>query len=466
MPHPQERINMRPFNFRASLVTLAVASAFLPLHWAQAGGFALIEQSGSGLGNAYSGSAAAAEDASTIYFNPAGMTLLPMGRQISVAGHLILPSSSFNNRGSTGATLFGAPSANSSGGDAGMNAVVPNGYFAMALSSNLRFGVGLNVPFGLGTEYASDWIGRFQGVKSELMALNINPALSWKLNDRVSLGFGLNYQSIDAELTSKTNYAAAVFSSTGSLAAATAIATAGQAEGMSRLKGNDTSWGWNAGAMFQLSPQTRLGVAYRSRIKYSVEGTATFENRPAALAAALPDGNIKLDISMPDSLSFALSHALNDRWQVLADATWTGWSVLEYFEVVRTNNIPISGATLQKIPYHWRNTWRVGVGANYRMNDAWMLKGGIAFDQTPTNDTDRGVRLPDGNRTWMSIGAKRRISNAGTLDIGYAHLFVKDPTVISNAGGVSSNSTAAYALVNGQYDASVDILSVQYTHRF
>lgn len=383
-----------------------------------------------------------------------------------MAGHLIMPSSKFNNNGSVGATLFGAPSANSSGGDAGMTALVPNGYFAMDLGPSTRFGVGISVPFGLGTEYSNDWIGRFQGVKSEIMTLNINPALSWKLNDTVSLGFGLNYQSIDAELTSKTNYAAAVFASTGSLAAATAIATAGQAEGLSTLKGDDTAWGWNAGAMFQLSPQTRLGVAYRSRIKYTLEGTATFENRPIALAAGLPDGNIKLDVSMPDSLSFALSHRLNDRWQVLADATWTGWSVLEKFEVVRTNNIPAGGATLQRIPYNWRNTWRVGVGANYRMNDAWSLKGGIAFDQTPTNDTDRGVRLPDGNRTWLSIGAKYRMSTAGTLDFGYAHLFVKDPSVNSNAGGVSSNSTAAYGLVNGKYDASVHILSVQYTHRF
>ena len=461
---------MRPTAFRSSLrvsfTSLAVASAFSALpQLANAGGFALIEQSGSGMGNAYAGSAAAAEDASTVYFNPAGMGLLPPGRQLAIAAHYIIPSTKFQNSASTGATLFGAPTPTGSGGDAGVAALVPNGYFTMDLSNAMRFGVGVNVPFGLSTEYDSDWIGRFQGIKSEVMALNINPAISWKASDAVSLGFGLNYQSLDAEFTSKTNYAAAVFAVAGAGPAA-AIAAAGQAEGLTTLKGDDTGWGWNAGLMFTPNPKTRVGVAYRSRIKYTVEGTVRFDNRPALLAAAAPDGNIKLDITMPDSLSFALSHALDDRWTVLADATWTGWKVLQKFEVTRTNNVPATGATLQNNPYNWRNTWRVGVGANYKLNEAWMLKGGIAYDQAPTNDVDRGVRLPDGNRTWLSVGAKYQLSRVGTLDFGYTRILMKDPSINSNAGGNNANSTAAYALVSGKYDASVDILSVQYSHRF
>ena len=461
---------MRPTAFRSSFhisfTSLAVASAFSAFpQLASAGGFALIEQSGSGMGNAYAGSAATAEDSSTVYFNPAGMGLLPAGRQLAIAAHYIMPSAQFKNAASTGATLFGAPTPTGSGGDAGVFALVPNGYFTMTLSDTARFGVGVNVPFGLSTEYESDWIGRFQGIKSEIMTLNINPAISWKASDTVSLGFGLNYQSIDAEFTSKSNYAAAVFAVAGAGPAA-AVAAAGQAEGLTTLKGDDTSWGWNAGLMFTPSPKTRVGVAYRSRIKYSVEGTVKFDNRPALLAAAAPDGNIKLDVTMPDSLSFALSHRLDDRWTVLGDATWTGWKVLKKFEAIRTNNIPASGATLQNIPYNWRNTWRVGVGANYKLNEDWLLKGGIAYDQTPTNDVDRGVRLPDGNRTWLSVGAKYQLSKMGTLDFGYTHIFVKDPSINNNTSGNNSSSTAAYALVNGKYDSTVDILSVQYSHRF
>lgn len=451
---------MRPVAFRASFFAFAVASAFASQS-ARASGFAIQEQSGSGLGNAFSGAAAAAENASVLYFNPAGMSLLPSGRHIAVAAHYISPSARLRNSASAGATLFGAPGGTGDGGDAGVDAVVPNGYFAMDLGDALRFGVGLNVPFGLSTEYSADWVGRFQGIRSEVMTLNLNPAISWKASDSVSLGFGLNYQSIDAEFTSKTNYAAAVFSVAGAGPAA-AVAAAGQAEGLTTLQGDDTAWGWNAGAMFTLGPRTRLGVAYRSRIKYTVEGTVRFENRPAALAAAAPDGNIRLDVTMPDSLSFALSHEVNDRLQILGDLTFTGWSVLKKFEVVRTGN----GAVLQDIPYNWRNTWRAGLGVNYRMNDAWLLKGGVAYDQTPTNDTDRSVRLPDSDRIWLSVGARYRVSPAGTLDFGYAHLFARDASINSNVGGANQNSTAAYGLVKGHYENSVDILSVQYSHRF
>jgi long-chain fatty acid transport protein len=456
---------------RASLASMA--AALLP-QTCIAAGFALIEQSGSGTGNAYSGAAASAEDASTLYFNPAGMSLLPAGKQASVALHYIQPSAKFNNTSSTGATLFGAPSANTTSVDAGVAALVPNAYFVMDWSPTVRIGMGLNAPFGLSTEYPSDWIGRFQGIRSELTTLNLNPAISWKASERLAVGFGLNYQSIDAEFTSKSNYAAALFNGVlaggGGVGAATAaaagVAAAGQAEGLTTLKGKDTAWGWNAGVMLSLNDATRFAASYRSKIKYTLEGSVRFENRPVALAASAPDGNIKLDVSMPDTLSFALSHKVNDRMQLLGDLTWTGWKVLNKFEAVRTDNVPASGAILQSIPYNWRNTWRIGVGANYKLNDAWLVRGGIAYDQTPTNDTDRGVRLPDGNRTWLAIGGNYRVSPAGTLDFGYAHLFVKDSGINNNAGGANQNSTAAFALVNGTYNSSVDILSVQYNHRF
>ena len=438
-----------------------------------ASGFALIEQSASGTGNAFAGAAAAPEDAATVYFNPAGMMALPRGRQLSVAGHYINPSARFQNGSSTGATLFGAPSTNTTTVDGGVNAIVPNAYFVTEWR-DFRAGIGINSPFGLSTSYPSDWLGRFQGVRSELMTINVNPALAWQANDRLALGAGLNYQRLDAEFTSKSNYAAALFNGViaggGTVAAATAaaagIAAAGQAEGTTTLKGKDGGWGWNAGLQWKAGEHTMVGVTYRSRVKYTLEGSVRFENRPAALAASAPDGNIKLDVSMPDSFSMALSHQMSDRLQWLLDITWTGWNVLNRFEAVRTNNIPASGAVLQSIPYNWHNTWRAGLGANYRMNDAWILKAGVAIDQSPTNNNDRGVRLPDADRTWLAVGAKYRLGPASAIDLGYAHVFVRGASINSNAGGVNQTSTAAFALVSGSYASSVDILSAQYSLNF
>ncbi len=439
---------MLAFNFHRTLAATAVLAALsaFPIA-AQASGFALIEQSASGMGNAYSGAAAAAEDASTIFFNPAGLSLLPSGKQISVTGHYIAPSSSFNNSGSVGAT---GVAAGNFGGGAGVSALVPNAYFAMSLSPQWSMGVGLGVPFGLSTKYDSSWGGRFQAIESKIETLNINPTVSYKINESASIGFGVNYQTLDAKLTGNTDYAV--------LGAGT--------EGLATLKGKDSAWGWNIGAMFKLAPETRLGVAYRSRINYTLTGTAQFDNRPAALGAAIPDGNISLNLTVPDNFSLALSHKLNDRWQLLADATWTGWSVLERFLVTRTNNVPATGATLNNIPFNWKDTWRVGIGANHKLNDSWMLKMGLAYDETPTNNIDRGPRLPDGNRTWLSVGAKYSVSKAGVLDIGYSHIFVSDPSVNTNAGGNLANSTPRFGLVKGDYTSSVDILSVSYTHSF
>ncbi|MCX7151224.1 MAG: outer membrane protein transport protein [Proteobacteria bacterium] len=461
---------MFPSHLRIKLVSIAVASALSAVPLAsQASGFALIEQSASGLGNAYSGAAAAAEDASTVYFNPAGMSLLPAGKQFSVVGHYIIPSAKFSNGSSVNASLV--PTGSFSG-DPGVSAFVPNAYFAMDLGPKWNLGIGLGAPFGLSTKYDSSWGGRFQAIESKIETINVNPAVSYKVNESTSLGFGVNYQSIDATLTSNANYAGAQFN--GVLAAggtrAQAAASAGALatkEGLVTLKGKDNAWGWNIGAMFKLAPATQLGVAYRSRISYTATGTVQFDSVPtAALAAGLPNGNIKLDLTVPDNLSFALNHKLDDKWQILGDATWTGWSVLKKFEVTRTNNIPATGATLNNIPYNWKDTWRAGVGANYKMNDSWLLKMGVAYDQTPTNNNDRGPRLPDGDRTWLSLGAKFSMSKTSVIDFGYAHLFVANVPINQNAGGNATNSTAAFGLINGNYSGSVDILSASYTHLF
>src|SRR5712691_3507981 len=444
---------------RKTALSLAVAGAFAGgVSQAHASAFALIEQNASGLGNSYAGAAAAAEDASTIYYNPAGMSLLPGGMQVSAGLALINLSTKFSDSGSiaSGTGLGGVNPAGprplgGTGGDAGGLSAVPNAYFAMDVAPNLKFGVGISVPFGLKTEYDPDWMGRFQAIKSEISTINVNPSISYRLDDKMSFGFGLNYQQLDAELTSAINYIAAT-AATGNLAAAGAIPAA-NAEGTVAVKGSDNSLGFNLGAMFQLAPDTRLGVSYRSSVKYHVTGTVAFSNVPAVVAAGFPDGNVNLDITMPDSASVALQHKLDSKWTLLGDVTRTGWSKIKELKIVRD-----SGATLSTTPENFKNTWRVGAGAIYRYDDAWSIKTGLAYDQTPVNDTDRTARLPDQKRIWLSVGGQYRLSRDGTLDFGYAHLFIKNASINQNPG------TAIQ--LTGTYKGSIDILGVQYAHRF
>jgi long-chain fatty acid transport protein len=335
----------------------------------------------------------------------------------------------------------------------------------MDLAKDLKFGVGISVPFGLKTEYDPDWMGRFQAIKSDIKTFNVNPSVSYKVSEDVSLGFGLSYQKLDAELTNAVNFAAATFGATGSAAAANAVAAAGQ-EGTASVKGSDNALGYNFGAMFKVAPDTRMGVSYRSSIKYHVTGNVTFSGVPTAtltgispaLAAAFSDGSVNLDIELPASASVALQHKLDPKWTLLGDVTWTGWSKIKQLVVTRDN-----GTTLSTTPENFKNTWRVGAGATYRYDDAWSIKMGLAYDQTPVNDTDRTARLPDNNRIWLSVGGQYRLSKDGTLDFGYAHLFIKDAPIDQPANGGSPFLSGHLV---GTYKGSVDIFGAQFAYRF
>ena len=475
---------MKPDQFRRTRIAASVASAVLAMSASQAfaSAFALQEQSGSGLGNAFAGGAAAAQDASTVYTNPAGMAVLP-GMQMVVSGTSIHPSAKFHDDGSLPATL---QPLGTSGGDAGgagwTGALLPAGYFAMPLSRQWSIGIGANTPFGLKTEYDSDWLGRFQAVKSEVKTVNVNPAASYRINDMVTIGAGLNWQHIDATLDSHVNYAAAFAQgvqqgvAAGQIPAAAAptlIGSAAALESQADIRGSDSAWGWNIGALFEFDRATRLGIAYRSKIKYNVAGTADFNN-PAALGplpptlapvgaliasgvnARLANGNVSLALEVPDSANFSFFRQLDSRWDVMGDVQFTGWSSVQELKIVRDN-----GVVLQVTPENFRDTWRVSVGANYHLSPEWMFRGGIAYDQTPVREADLTPRLPDGDRTWLSFGVQYRFSPQFIIEGGYTYISVKDPKINQNAG-----STPTFGLVSGTYKSNVNIGSIQLTYNF
>jgi len=395
-----------------------------------AGGFAIGTQSGSGTGNAFAGGAAVADDASVAWSNPAGMTALPLGMHVAGALHALKPSFKFGNTGSTG--VFAAPGTGD-GGDGGGWAFVPNGFFAMDISPALRFGVALNAPFGLKTDYDSGWRGQLLGLKSEIKTVNIQPSIAYKVSDSFSVGGGINVQKIDATLT---NFAGAA--------------------GLANLKADDYGFGFNLGVTFQPSPDTRIGAHYRSSIKYDLEGNATF--------SAAPAGNtpVRADLKMPDSFSLSLLQRLNPAWELMGDITWTGWSKVQQLVVIRSGAIA-PGSTLTTLPFLWDDTWRFGVGANYRMSDQVKFRFGVALDKTPTQDSTRTPRLPDQDRTWLAFGVQYKPSKQGTLEIGYAHEFIKDAAVNVPVPGFT---TCAAGCLTGRFKDKADIISIQYSHLF
>ncbi|MCC7483362.1 MAG: outer membrane protein transport protein [Burkholderiales bacterium] len=464
-----------------TLISAAVSAAVTGFGCggALASGFALIEQNASGIGNAYAGQAATAQDASTIFFNPAGMTRLP-GRQFVLGGHAIRPSADFSNTGSTPAFTLAPPPLpagaafplGGNGGDGGDWAFVPNAYLSWQVNPNWFIGVGLNAPFGLKTDYDTGWVGRFHGLKSELKTINVNPSVAFKLSDAVSLGAGVSYQRGEAELTRATNYsAAAALAIGGGLVPPLAIPAVGAVagvptEGVVKVEGDDDQWGFNLGALFSLGSTTRIGITYRSEIKYTLDGSVSFASRPAALAAIVPDGPVTADLKMPASASWSIFHQLNPKWDLLADISWTQWSSVKTVNIVRSNNSQV----LESLVLNWSDSWRFSAGANYHHNGEWTFRFGLAYDQTPSNDVDRTPRIPDQDRTWLALGAQYRISKQAALDVGYAYLFVRDPSINLCTGTASVTPTnvgcrGRNALI-GNFDSDVNILSAQLRYSF
>lgn len=394
----------------ASLVLAACANL------AHAAGFALVEQNVSGLGNAYAGQAAAATDASTIFFNPAGMTYLP-DRQVVVAGHLVRPQAEFS--GTVNPDIGGG-----NGGDAGDLALVPNAYLVHRLTPDVYLGVGLSAPFGLKTEYDPDWKGRTQAIKSEVKTVNLNPSIAWKAGESLSLGVGVSIQYAEATLTSSAGGA-----------------------GVATVKGDDYGWGFNLGALWQASEATRIGLAYRSEVEQTLAGDVGFST------AATLNGPVTAAVTLPESASLSLFHKLDSRWDLLADITWTGWSDFRELRIVRTNGVVLGTPTEE----NWSDSYRYSLGANYHLNDKLTLRGGVAFDETPVSDAFRTTRIPDEDRTWVAFGAQYRLSRKSAIDVGYAHLFIRDAAIDKSENGVT---------LAGSYEASVDILSAQLTLDF
>jgi len=467
---------------RRAVAAGAALSSALVVSPAFSAGFALQENSGSGLGNAYAGGAAAAEDASTVWSNAAGMARLGSA-QVVGALNLIHPSLKFSNGASQAAAQ---QPLGGEGGNAGSLNVVPNLYLTYPIDPRWTIGLGINGPFGLVSEYDSNWIGRFQGIKSDIKTYNVNPAVSWKVTDGLAIGGGVSWQRIEATFTSKANYSGYLLGAAalGGIAPgsptfnAIAQATPGLESGVN-VTGSDNTWGWNIGILVDIDKSNRIGAQYRSAMKYTVSGNVEFSNPalpslPPALAPVvgqlatavngrLSNSGVTSEIKLPEIIYVSYFGSINPQWDMLIDLQYTGWSSIKELTFVRTD-----GSPLQSTTENFQDAWRFAVGLNYRHNEQWLFRGGVAFDQSPVQDAYRTPRLPDADRSWLALGAKYTFSPTLWLDFGAAYVWVRSGSIndIGSSAGPLPPSAAQNGLVNGSYNNNVVILSGQLTYAF
>lgn len=435
----------------------AIALNLIAVHGAMAAGYSLAEMSAASVGNAHAGGAAGAEDASTLFYNPAGLMKLP-GNQFTIAVTGIKPEIKFENQGSTSA--LGTPVTGSNDGDAGSLVGVPAIFLAGDVNPNLKWGIGVHAPFGLKTHYEDGWVGRYQALKSELTTIDINPVLAFKVSDTVSLAGGLDFQRGSAELTRAIDFGTVCFAAVGPGTCSALGVLPQQKDGAVKVKGNGWGYGFNLGALFDLSPSTRVGVTYRSKIKQDIDGDATYTipGLPGPLAAlgatpATTNSNAHASIDLPDSIDAGFYTELDPRWSIMGDAIWTHWSRFQELRI-RFDNGAADNVTQEQ----WRDTVYVALAANYKYNDAWKFRLGVAYDPTPVKDEFRTARIPDNDRTWLSFGTRYNWSKASSLDFGYARLFVKDADIRETVTGAST--------LKGKYTSHADILSVQFNQSF
>lgn len=398
---------------------------------AAAQGFYIPQQSVTGLGRSFAGEAAFAGDASTIYFNPAGMTELK-GAEIVGGGNLIAIDQKLTNRGST--NTLGAPVPGGESGNPYHPTVVPHLYLAYPfLERKAWVGVGLNAPFGLASDYGDGWFGRYNATKTDLKVINLSLTGAYRLTDTLSIGGGLDVQKAEVTLERR------IFTGT---------------DAFYKVEGDDLGVGFNVGLLWKPLPTTRVGVHWRSHVDHDIDGTQSVSN---SISPLVPNGSVPgtAKLNLPDIASIAVAHQLDDRFTVSAGASWWRWSRFKEIDVQTT-----TGFNPPADAQNYVDSWQVGVGAEFRWSDALTLRGGMAMYQTPVQDEFRTTRTPDGDRFRLGVGASWSFSESMVLDVAYAHIFVDQGDVNQRNGTTGANFTRAKA------ESSVDIVGVALRYRF
>lgn len=393
-----------------------------------ANGLAINEQSVSAMGTAFAGRSSSALDASTLYANPAGMSKLD--RTEIVGGFaFVKPKTKISDVDTT--------QTGTSRGDIAPNATVPFAFITTPLNEKWHAGLGLYVPFAVISDNEKSFQGRNYGLYSKVQVTTLQPTLSYKINDQLSVGFGPTINKIDGKLTSSLN-------------------TAGffGVDTKANVKGDDIGFGYNLGILFDVNEQTSLGLTYHSKIDFTLDG------RTKLSGALNTTYDAEVAITLPESIDASITHRFNDQWTAYAGATWTRWSRLEAIVVENANaTAPIDLSTVTE-EMGWHDTMAYAVGAAYQLNPQVVLRAGVALDQSPTSNTHRNVRIPVGDRTIFTLGAGFAATENITIDVAYAYIHEQQVSVDQAAQAPFKSGYRA------NYRNSAHGVGAQFAYRF
>ena len=463
-------------SLRASALALAVLGTLF-VGQAAASGFQLREQSVKNLGRAGAGSGVAQQDAAVVSLNPAAMVNVSQ-RTFQMDGTVIDLTAKFTG----GGTVLGVPGAlpnatltGGDGGDPGDPTLVPNmsAVFPMGGSlDGLYLGVSVGAPFGLKSEYAPGWVGRYRALTSEVKTVDLTLSAAYKVNEMFSFGVGVIYERAEATLSKAIDFGTAICAqsaaglpppNTGNVMLTcfnAAYPFHPQAlDGSLEVKGSDTAFGYLVG--FQITPneQFALGLSYRSRIHQKLQGTLDFNGVPAILGAdpRFVDGPGGAKLVTPELITLSARYAFTDNFRMMLDVQHTGWNSLQDITIVRN-----SGTVVGSEDFSWSGSTFVSLGGEYDFSDTFTLRFGVGSDETPTNDVTRTPRLPDNDRMVYALGASWHVSENLSLDAAYQRIEIKTPRIALPVDLPHSNTST----LNGSFGGHANLFGLSMQYRF
>jgi long-chain fatty acid transport protein len=436
----------------SALAAWLVAASLAPQ--AIASGFQLREQSPSAQGTSFAGVSAGGDDIGSMFFNPAAMSLF-QGNASVIGFSDVMPKAKLED--ASGKRINGSTitPALSSTGNAAQSALLPNVYAMWSLSPDLKLGLSVNAPFGMATDYDATFVGRYHALKSDLQVIDFAPNIAYRINSQWSFGAALVARKVDAELTNGVDF--------GLL-----IGAPGAFDGVASLKGSKWGYGYRLGVIYEPTDTVRFGLAHHSAMDIKLKGDATFQFKAGTPAPAIAnlqasgfvDGGATAELNLPSTTSLGFQVELSPAISLQGEIAQTAWSSFKELRVDFDSKLPDSVTEEQ-----WRDTWFYALGLTWKASDAWTLRTGLAYDQSAVKDEFRTPRIPDGNRTWVSLGAGYAFSQKVSVDFAYTHIFVTDgPLELKAVPAGYTNTTSPNKYrgdLSGTYKNSIDILSAQ-----
>ncbi|RFP10460.1 transporter [Duganella sp. BJB488] len=450
---------------------------------AQASGYRFGSQSVSAQGTA-DANAAEANDASTIFYNPAGLSRLD-GMQISGSATVVVPHSTFNDSGSTRFT--GTPT-----GGTGANDYVPSSvtapafYLSKKLNDKWTVGMGMFVPYGTKINYGSEWTGRYALSDVKLESITLNPSASFKLDERHAFGFGIDAEFMKASLGQAVDVPGTIAALRGTPQSAALakqiallggnpqlLATAKDAHGSN--DGKDWGWGFNLGYMFTLDKDTRFGLSYRSSISHKLRGSTVWDfskvtadpvvNGVLAKSSNKVNSAALVELRTPETLSANVFHQFDAKWAGMADVTFVRHNRLGDLDI----QFPGTTEGAEVIRQQWKNTVRVSLGGNYAYNENLTVRAGIAYDESPVKNAElTHPALPDSDRMQYSIGANWKLDARSSIDLAYSFLDFKDASMnyTNKCNPVMTTCTGNGETTRGTYQTHLSLIGIAYNYKF